>query len=448
MPLNVPLESDFSAHKLRVAGACLVGTMFGTYLVVFGAMSFLMLPITQEFHWTRLQFSYAVSALMWTGALAMPLLGRIADRFGVRMVTLLVTIMFGVVTLSAARPGVHVWPFYICLALTGVFGQTSMIYNKVLGALFTRNRGKALGIFHVLATPIHALMPQITNALLTHYGWRGVFLTYGAVGLAIVPILFFWLEEPGSAASGGSFGRVGLGRLRFAALQNSPARLMGMTAGEARKDKIFWILVVMALFPNALQIGWVPHHVAFMVSRGFTQIQTANVISISFLFQPLALFVGGYVMDRIPTSKIAAPFALLGAIGMWVEWTAWSNFGGFPLLLLGVTLCAFALGSALTMQTYFFTRYFGMRAFAEIYGLCMAIYHLASGFGPPLVGRVFDQTGSYYAVILILAMAYMLSAVLALILGPYRYSLDVHEPAAPSDVTAATADLDAAVAMN
>ncbi len=446
MLFNIPLGSDLSFRKLRIAGVCLFGSMFGTYLVVFGAMSFLMLPITQEFHWTRLQFSYAVSGTMWAGALAMPLFGRIADRFGVRMVTILVTAMLGVVTLLLAREASHVWMFYVCLALTGVFGQSRIIYDKVLGTLFTHNRGKALGIFHVFSAPMHALMPQITNTLLAQFGWRGVFLAYGVVGLALVPLLYFGLEEPGSAATRGSFGRVGLGRL--AAFQNSPAKLVGMTAGEARKDTVFWILVAMALFPNAIQIGWVQHHVAFMIGRGFTQRQTADVISLSFVLQPVALFVGGYVMDRARTSKIAAPFALLGAIGMWVEWISWSNFGGFPLLLLGVTLCAFALGTALTIQIYFFTRYFGMKAFAEIYGLCMAIYQLVSGFGPPLVGKLFDRTGSYNSVVFILAMAYVLYAVLALMLGPYRYSLDIHEPATPSNVAEATADVGDAVAVN
>ncbi len=75
-----------------------------------------------------------------------------------------------------------------------------------------------------------------------------------------------------------------------------------------------------------------------------------------------------------------------------------------------------------------------MKAFAEIYGLCLAIYSLVSGFGPPLVGKIFDRTGSYNAVVLILAMAYVLQAIFALILGPYRYSLDVHERATTSDV--------------
>jgi MFS family permease len=426
MSLNVPLESDFSARKLRIAGACLIGMTFGTYFAIFGAMSFLMLPITQEFHWTRLQFSYAISAMMWSGAIAMPVMGRLADRLGVRIVAAVVTLFLGGFTLVISRQVGHVWSYYLCVALTGVFGQASIIYNKVIGALFTRHRGKALGIFYVAITPGQALMPQITNTLLIHVGWRGVFFSYGILILAIVPLLYFWLEEPGSTAPNHSLGRARLGR--FAALKGSPAALRGMAASEARKDKTFWILVASSLSAGALATGWVQHHVAFLVSRGFTPTQVASVISISFLLLPLATFSSGYVMDRIHTAKIAAPFALLGAVGMWIEWETWSNFGGVPLLLLGVTLCGFSLGSAYPIQTYFFTRYFGIKSFAEIYGSCMAMHSFATGFGPPLIGKLFDRTGSYKIVIFVIATGYVLSAILILTLGPYRYALDLREP--------------------
>jgi MFS family permease len=430
MSVNRPPESDFSAKKVRIAAVCLIGMSFGSYLLIFGAMSFLMLPITKDFHWTRLQFSYAVSAMMWAGALAMPLAGRLADRIGVRPVIFATTVILGVFALLAGRQTGHVWAFCLCLALTGVFGQTEAIYSKVIGALFTQNRGKAIGIFYVAQAPVGALHPQITNALLTHFGWRGVFSTYGILIFAILPLVYFGLEEPGSSAPGGVAGRVRAGR--FAALQGTPAALVGVTASEARKDKTFWILVTSWLCATTLTQGWVQHHVAFLVGRGFTPAQVANVISIAFLFLPLAIFVSGFVMDRIQNAKIAAPFALLGAIGMGIEWLAWArNSGGMLLLLVGATLCGFALGSTRTIQTYFFTRYFGIKSFAEIFGLGMAIQNLASGFGPPIIGKLFDRTGSYNLVVLLIIIGYVLSAALILALGRYRYSVDFREAAVP-----------------
>jgi MFS family permease len=423
IPVNVPLESDITTRKLRIAAVCLIGTTFGTYLVVFGAISFLMLPITKEFHWTRLEFSYAISTMMWAGAITMPLFGRSVDRFGVRPVAMVVTTILGVVTVLIGRLAGHVWTYFLCLALVGVFGQATIIYNKVLGALFTQHRGKALGAFHVAYALLAAILPQITTTLLAHLGWRGVFITYGVAVFPIVPLLYFGLEEPGSSGPVVPLGRARLGR--FAALLGSSSALVGMTASEARKDRTFWILVGASLSATFLAMGWVQHHVAFLVGRGFTPGQVANVISISFLFLPLSAISCGFLLDRIHTAKIAAPFALLGAIGMGVEWLAWPNFGGVPLLVLGVTLCGFALGAAQPIQTYLFTRYFGMKEFAEIFGIYMAIQSLVFGFGPPVIGKLFDLTGSYAMAVLIIAIGYVLSAVLILTLGPYRYSLDL-----------------------
>jgi hypothetical protein len=45
-----------------------------------------------------------------------------------------------------------------------------------------------------------------------------------------------------------------------------------------------------------------------------------------------------------------------------------------------------------------------LKACAKIYGLCRAIQQLVSDFEPPLVGKVFDGTGSYNAVVLILSV--------------------------------------------
>jgi MFS family permease len=432
-PSEAPSESDFSARKLRIAAICLIGMVFGTYLVISGAMSFLMLPITQDFHWTRLQFSFAVSALLWAGALVMPLAGNIADRIGARPVILASTAILGVFSLLMGRQTGHVWAYCLCLGLAGVFGQTNAIYSKVIGTLFTQNRGKALGIFYMAMGVMMGLQPQITNFLLMHVGWRGVFSTYGVIVLALLPLVYFGLEEPGRSSSGGTLGRVRSGRV--AALQSTPAALVGMTAREARRDKTFWILGISWLCEMALAQGWAQHHVAFLVGRGFTPTQVANVITISFLFQPLVIFLSGYAMDRIQNAKIAAPFALLGALGMAIEWLAWAkDSGGMLRLVVGATLCGFALGSALNIQTYFFTRYFGIRSFAEIFGLAMAVQNVASGFGPPVIGKLFDHTGSYNLVVLLIIIAYVVSATLILALGRYRYSVDLREPAtAPAE---------------
>ena len=52
MPVGMPaaaVESDFSPRKLKIAGACLIGMVLGTSLLLIGPMSMIMLPMIREF---------------------------------------------------------------------------------------------------------------------------------------------------------------------------------------------------------------------------------------------------------------------------------------------------------------------------------------------------------------------------------------------------------------
>ena len=77
-------ESDFSARKLKVAAAIIVGTLFGSTILPMMALSLLLLPMTGEFGWSRTGFSLGMSAMMLGGALSAPFLGTLVDRLGMR----------------------------------------------------------------------------------------------------------------------------------------------------------------------------------------------------------------------------------------------------------------------------------------------------------------------------------------------------------------------------
>jgi len=53
------VESDFSFRKLKIAGVCLFGQLFGTSMLLVGPLSMLMIPMTQQFGWSRYPFLYA-----------------------------------------------------------------------------------------------------------------------------------------------------------------------------------------------------------------------------------------------------------------------------------------------------------------------------------------------------------------------------------------------------
>jgi cyanate permease len=70
---------------------------------------------------------------------------------------------------------------------------------------------------------------------------------------------------------------------------------------------------------------------------------------------------------------------------------------------------------------YLTSRYFGLRAFGEIYGYAFGSYALAGALGPWLMGLGFDRTGSYGTVLAGFLVAMLVAAGAMLKLGPYRY---------------------------
>ena len=428
---SAPLESDFSFRKIKVAMICLIGGLFGTSLLPFGALAFVLLPMTKEFGWSRTEFSGATTALMWCGSLTVPFLGRISDKVGVRPVVLIGTIIVGLVTLAVSMQGKSIWWFYGCFALLGVFGSSGVAYQKVIASLFTQHRGKALAIFGAESAVVMALTPIMTNYLVSHFGWRQMFSIYGWIILALVPLVFFTLEEPGLAAGQSAWRPV---KREIGAPKGSPMLAAeGMNIKQALRDRVFWILAVAAVVGMAPGAGMMSHMVAAVVDKGFSQTLAANITSLSLMLGVVWTLLGGYLVDKVPTAKINIPFLVATIVGVALFVVVTPAMGGVVLLVVAFSLQGLGLTAGRPMNTYFQTRFFGLRSFTEITATASAMLAISMGVTPLIMGEIYDRTHSYNWGFAIMAGGLALSAVLFLTLGRYRYSADALPPTLPPE---------------
>lgn len=231
-------------------------------------------------------------------------------------------------------------------------------------------------------------------------------------------VLSFIVEEPGRQKPAG----VGV---EARAPATAPLAHKGHSAAQAEKDPVFWALVVTGMITGGLAAGWTQHQLAFLLDRGFTQRQIVNLLSLTMFASPLWAVLGGWLSDRVQTAKVAVPFALLTVLGLLGQGVVWSHRGGIPLLFVSMYLGAIGPVALLPMTQYFYSRYFGMKAFAELFGLHMSLQCVLVGFSSPLIGWLFERTGSYGAALLLMAAANVVAAVLFLCLGRYRYSVEV-----------------------
>ncbi len=426
-------ESDFTLAKMRVAFAVILGTLFGSSVLPMMALGLLMLPMTAEFGWSRTAFSGGFTALMLAGAVSAPILGRLVDRIGVRPMIIGGTALVGLIVLALSRQNGTLWQFYAGFAVLGFCGSTAIGYAKVISALFTRHRGKALAIFGVESSLAGATAPLIVQSLITHFGWRGMFVGLGLIILAIVPVQLLFLREPAVHGTAGADGIV-------------PPQ-PGLPLGQVLRTRTFWLIALAAVLAIGPAFGLMPHFVPFLVSRGFSAGEAAGLLSTMTIAMAAGTLVGGVAVDWARGPWIAAPFSALSAIVL-ALFVVTGGDAGRVALVAGMAALGFAGGAKQPMGSFFQLRFFGLRAYASIVGVQSPFLAIGMGVSPLLVGWYYDTHGSYTAVFLVMALLMAANMLIYLTLGRYRYSRTLVEEAVAADPrpAVATAALPGAVA--
>ncbi|MEH3047369.1 MFS transporter [Sphingomonas adhaesiva] len=386
---------------------------------LFQNLSSLFTPgMMAEFGWTRGQIATA-AGIGLIGAVASPLLGRAADRLGIRPVILLCMTLLGVAYGGFAMMQGEIWQYQLLVLLLAlsVPGTSAIVYGKPLAACFRAHRGLALGVATSGLSVTTVLLPPAVAWVIAGWGWRGGFVAL-AIVTTLVAMPLALLAVRGAAA----------GPTRPDA--DAPAAQVpvdGPTAAETRRDARFWRLGASAFCINLATAGLVTQLVPFGLERGLTAAQAALLLAAFGGAQVVARIVIGALIDRWTPQLIAAAVALVSALAFaLLEVPA----PGFALLMVLVFFAGMMNGAENDLLPFFTARLFGLRAYGEIYGwlVLMALGGTATGIVG--FGRLYDATGSYDVALGIASGALTLTAILY---------LSLRERALPHAQAAATA---------
>jgi MFS family permease len=374
-------DREFSYGSVAAATASALGLMAGASVVVHGTFGVFLPSLTKEFGWSRAEISTGLTVWSWVQALMIPVVGRLMDRYGVRAF-----MIGGMLLLAAAMVGLAAQDgsLYVLLGLYGVIGLCSSFGGfvgnaKLVSGWFSGRRGLVLALVAMGTGIAGGLIPQWTGLSVTHLGWREAYLVVAVYVLILtVPVFFFLRESPAVLAA----------RARGNALSKTDAT--GMSVKEASRYSAFW-LCMGALVLNTALLGLNLHMVPLLIDRGLTPQTAATVLSAQVFGSTIIYLVAGYLLDRISTPKLAVFFSLSALAGLVIIHVG-SGFG--TLLFAGMLIGAGTTGEG-SVVPYFLTRYFGIKAFASIYGLMWGVAAVANGIQPVILGAVFDKTGSY-----------------------------------------------------
>lgn len=387
-----------------------LGLIVGNVTVLQFSASVLMKPIMAELGWNRSMVSAAVLLGSVFAAVGTPIAGKLMDRHGIKRVTLAVITLFALaIAAMSLAPGIPV-VFLAMFSVVGLFsaGQAPLPYAKAIAAAFDRRRGLAMGIAMTGVGLGAALVPRLTQLYLDRFGWRGA---YVAVGMTVFVIAFVAV---------GLFVGDAHGSPRTAAAQAHVRGLPGIEARAALRSPHFWMLAVAFFCIPIVANGTIVHLVPLLTDRGIPADRAVVVFSGIGASLIVGRLLCGFLLDRFFGPHVAIAFVVLPALGV-----ATLLASRDPLLTtFGAVLIGFGMGAEVDLIAYLQSRYFGLRAFGQIYGYLFAVFTIGSGLGPFAMGAAYDATGSYRPALIAFVVVLVCAAWLLLRL-PRRYPFPV-----------------------
>ena len=145
--------------------------------------------------------------------------------------------------------------------------------------------------------------------------------------------------------------------------------------------------ILMHVVPHAIDLGISPSNAANILA-------TVGAMSIA------GRFVMGAAADRIGNRA-----ALLACFACMITGTVWLQIAdSFWMLFIFAAVHGFAHGGFFALIAPVLADYFGTRDQGVILGIVIFISNVGSSIGPVLAGLVFDVTGSYQVVFVLLTL--------------------------------------------
>jgi MFS family permease len=391
-----------------------VGLFMGYGPIVAFTFGVFLKPLTEEFGWSRGQISLAFSLSLLVMSFTLPLVGRLVDRFGARKVIAPSVLFFGLGLMSLSLLSANVWHLYaVYIGLGLIGGGTAPIpYSNVISHWFDKKRGLALGLAMVGLGLGTFIMPSFAQTLITFGTWRQAYIYIGLMVMVVaIPVVSLFLKETPQMLGQHPDGEL---PRSFPGQKTQPA--LGLSSREALHTNTFWILVSGFFLMSASVHGCLIHLVLLLTDRGIAPHLAAMATS---LFGG-ALLVGrvgaGYLLDRFFATAVAVAFFCATTVGLLLLWSGASGAVAFAAAFF----VGLGMGAEGDIIAYLISRYFGLRAFGEIYGYAFGAFTLGGVVGPFLMGKAFDSTGSYNLGLSIFVVASIIAAGLMTRLGPYR----------------------------
>ena len=360
------------------------------------ALGLMLKPMVDDLEWSRSALSMGITAYMVVSALAMPFVGRLADRYELRWIIGVGAAIgaVGIGLMSVVSAPWQLFPIYGLVFALGNAGMSNPVVSVMIVRWFPDRRGLANSVA-VSGNAIGQLV--IIGALaqsLVRFGWR---LSLAGLGLAnlviLAPVVLALVRSaPTRTANSSSAG----------------TSAVGAAEGEARDQTSLltssqlWLLIGIYAVCGFQDFLVQTHVVAFALDMGITTLVAANLLALMGVMGLLGVLASGYLADLMgPGRPTLLCFVMrIGIFALIILSQAKASVIVFALLY-GFT---FLMTAPLTVM--FSGNIFGQRRMGRVSGTISGVHQISGGLGALVGALSYDIWGTYeYAFVLLLALS-------------------------------------------
>jgi len=262
----------------------------------------LMVPMQDEFGWSRATISLAVAINLVVFGISGPFSAALVERIGLRRV---VTTALGLIACSALLTPLVTQPWQLYLLWGFVTGAATGAVAPVLAAMiatrwFVLRRGLVVG----LLTAANSTGQLIFLPLMSHVemeGWRWVMAVPAAAALIALPIAGLLMRDRPSDLGLAPYGGEPVEPPRVGA----PAISAITVLREAMKTGTFWALAVSFFVCGATTVGLIAvHFIPAAHDHGMAATTAAGMLAVMGILDIAGTTASGWLTDRMDPRKL------------------------------------------------------------------------------------------------------------------------------------------------
>ena len=388
--------------------ATLLGTRF-SYGVFFKSIAI-------EFNLTRATTSAVFSVYMLLGCFFAILAGLASDRYGPRIIVLLMGLFTGLSLLLTSQTN-SPWQLFIAYSLLMAMGTgaTFVVTMSTVSRWFDNKRGLALGIASSGIGMGTMIMAPFATYLISKLSWRMAYLVMGLIAwLIVIPssrLLKRNPQEIGALPDGAKLNSKDrlLSTLKNEDTNNQP---IGFSLLQAFRTRSFWLFMFIWLLFAFCTFLVFTHIVPHATDIGFSAGEAATVLSLISGTSIVGRVLMGIASDRIGRKRIAIICSLLQAGAM--VWLIWSP--DLWMFYLFAVIYGFGYSGIAPSMVALISATFGLRKMGIILGVLDVGFAIGAATGPFIGGLIFDVSNSYFLAFLLGAVAMLVVTILILLI--------------------------------